>query len=168
LADLAGKTPPPHLSWPVWKLLWDRQPERRNETVPQKPLTLPELASVVGVEYRTLHTWLQRGLLRPSLRTSSGTGTPNLFLFEDVVVGQVLADLRRGGVEIEQLHRAAEALYEHAWALSRPSFLLINGRVDVVSDADQAAAALERDSFTLAYNTTRALRDVEEALAAKA
>ena len=40
--------------------------------------TLPQVAEIVDVEYGTLHSWLKRGLLRPSCRQSSGIGVPNL------------------------------------------------------------------------------------------
>src|SRR5437588_45919 len=88
-----------------------------------------------------------------SRESRRGTGRPNLFGFRAAVAAQILADLRRGGLALDQLERAADALAEHDSALSEPSILLINGRVDVVADASRAAGALERAGLTLAYNT---------------
>lgn len=128
----------------------------------QRAMTLPEVAEIAGVEYRTLHTWLRRGLLRPSVRSSSGTGTPNLFAPSDAVAARILADLRRGGLGIGQLERTAKALAEHRHALSEPAIIVINGRVDVVRRPAEAAAALRQEGLTLVYNTARALEHVRE------
>lgn len=139
--------------------------KEKGECMPQTAMTLPEVADIAGVEYRTLHTWLRRGLLRPSVRSSSGTGKPNLFTPSDAVAARILADLRRGGLGIEQLERTAKALSEHSSALAEPAIIVINGRVDVVHDPAQAAAALAREGLTLAYNTAHALQHVGKAAA---
>ena len=127
-------------------------------------LTLPEVAEIVDVEYRTLHTWVRRGLLQPSLRSSSGTGTPNLFTAQDAVAAKVLADLRRDGIAIDQLARVSDALQAHHDALTEDSILLLNGQVDVVADAQSAVHALQQDAVTLAYGLGHAKRAVATAL----
>lgn len=94
----------------------------------QTALTLPELARIVGVEYPTLHTWVRRGLLEPSVRRSEGTGTPNLFGTGDAVAARVLADLRRAGLSMDVLECAGQALRDSAEALEHPAVLLVNGK----------------------------------------
>jgi DNA-binding transcriptional MerR regulator len=126
-------------------------------------LTLPQLAEAVDVEYRTLHSWLVRRLLRPSVQTSSGTGTPNLFSIEDAVRAKVIADLRRSGVSFDRLEQAARELDENPKALTEGAIVLVNGSVSVV-DAQAAAVAIEQESLTLVYNTGHAVRVISEAL----
>lgn len=70
--------------------------------------TMPEVAREVGLEYRTLHTWLQRGLLTPT-RMTNGTGYPTLFSAQDVRRVAMLASLRRAGCGMEILEIAAKA-----------------------------------------------------------
>ncbi len=130
-------------------------------------LTLPQLARVIGVEYRTLHSWLKRGLLRPSMQASRGTGMPNLFSDEDAVQAKVIADLRQSGVSFELLAQAASDLAEHPSALSDGAIVLVNGSVSVVN-AEGAAEAIQAESLTLAYNTAHARRDVIAALSREA
>ena len=72
----------------------------------EKIFTLPELAGDSGVEYRTLHTWLGRGLFRPSLKASEGTGHPNLFTGDDLAFVRWLARLRDVGLSIDGLEQA--------------------------------------------------------------
>lgn len=126
-------------------------------------LTLPELAKAIDVQYRTLHSWLVRGLIRPSLQASRGTGVPNLFTFDDAVRAKVIADLRRWGVSFERVLEAARELDDHPEALDTGAMVLVNGAVSVV-DAKGAAAALERESLTLVYNTAHAVRDIGSVL----
>jgi len=127
-------------------------------------LTLPQVAQIVGVEYRTLHTWVRRGILRPSHQQSSGTGVPNLFSTDDVVQAKVIADLRGYGLPFERLSEAAEKLDRHPDALTSGAAVLVNGSVSVV-DEDQVAAPVKKESLTLVYNTRYAVDAIRSALA---
>lgn len=127
-------------------------------------LTLPEVAEIVGVEYRTLHSWLRRGLLRPSGQRSEKTGVPNLFYPEDAVQAKVIADLRSYGLPFERLSETAERLREHPDAAREcGAAVLVNGSVSIVSH-DEAADAIQRASLTIVYNTEHAVQDVRAAL----
>lgn len=64
-----------------------------------RTFTLPELASLVDIEYRTLHTWVRRGVLAASCQEAQGSGTRNLFDCSDALEAYVLADLRRAGLD---------------------------------------------------------------------
>jgi DNA-binding transcriptional MerR regulator len=128
-------------------------------------LTLPQLAQTIGVEYRTLHSWLGRGLLRPSLQASSGTGSPNLFSIEDAVQAKIIAELRASGISFELLEQVAEHLQTNQTALTEGAVVLVNGSVSVLPAAD-VPAAHEQESPTLAYDTQYAIREVNAALAA--
>jgi DNA-binding transcriptional MerR regulator len=127
--------------------------------VASRLLTLPQVAEIVGVEYRTLHSWLKRGLLRPSAQQSSGTGSPNLFETDDLVHAKVIADLRNYGLAFDRLGEAAEKLGAYPGALTDGAAVLVNGSVTVMAEAD-AGAAIRGESLTLVYNTKHAVDDV--------
>lgn len=129
-----------------------------------KLLTLPQLAEMVDVEYRTLHSWLERGLLRPSVRTSRGNGIPNLFSVEDAVRAKIIADLRQSGASFDRLQEATQQLDDHPNALTTGATVLVNGSVSIM-DEEEAAAAIKRESLTLVYNTGYAVRRIESAIA---
>jgi phage terminase Nu1 subunit (DNA packaging protein) len=59
--------------------------EQGRDSMGQFALTLPRLAELVGVKYRTLHTWLQRGLLTASCAQARGSGSRNIFDREDAI-----------------------------------------------------------------------------------
>jgi DNA-binding transcriptional MerR regulator len=135
-----------------------------SATQDDRRLTLPELAELLGIEYRTLHTWVRRGVLSASVQASSGTGKPNIFAFTDLVQAQIIADLRHAGVTFELLARTAAALQAQPNALSDPALVLVNGTVEVIADPTEAAGALRREGLTLVYNTAHALEQVRSAL----
>jgi DNA-binding transcriptional MerR regulator len=126
-------------------------------------LTLPQLADAIGVGYRTLHTWLQRGLIRPSLQRSRGTGVPNLFTPSDAVKAQVIAELRKAGVSFALLTEASNGLDQYPSALTDGAMVLVNGTVTVTT-ADRAVDIINREALTLVYNTQRAIDKIRCAL----
>jgi DNA-binding transcriptional MerR regulator len=125
--------------------------------VEAESFTLPELSKAFDVHYRTLHSWVERGLLEPGIRRSTGTGKPNRFSRQDAVMVCILSELRDAGVKFELLTQAAERLRETDCALEEEAFMLVNGDVRIVFDSGDAASALERGGLTLAYNTGAAL-----------
>lgn len=126
-------------------------------------LTLPQLAETVGVEYRTLHSWLQRGLVEPSLQRSRGTGSPNLFSRQDAVKVKVIAELRQAGVTFDLLIQASESLAGHPGALTDGAMVLVNGSVTIGSE-QEVLATIADEAPTLVYNTRRAIAAVEKSL----
>lgn len=105
-------------------------------------LTLPQLAARAGVGKRTLHVWVQKGLVEPSLQTSSGKGVPNLFSAEDVTKVEALRELRQAGVGLDRLQLAAEAMRKMTTPLKGDEVLVLNGRAEICSDGETLSSAL--------------------------
>ena len=127
--------------------------------------TLPQVAAAAEVEYRTLHTWLKRGLVRATRRVSSGSGTPNLFAPEDVLEVRILADLRRAGLDLRALERTAQALQGVGARLEGNELLVVNGSVEVLADREQLLPTLERPGPALVYNVAWARSALAQASA---
>lgn len=131
-----------------------------------RTFTLPELALLVGVEYRTLHTWVRRGLLAASCQQAQGSGTRNLFDCSDALEAYVLADLRRAGVELSTLEEVAAELRRSR--TERPAggdVLLINGRVSMSTYRD-LSKAVGCMSPTLVYDLAHASTGLSQRLQA--
>ncbi len=60
--------------------------------------TLPECARRAGVEYRTLHAWVQKEVIVPSY-PSEGAGHPMYFTPRETEVVGMLARMRAAGLE---------------------------------------------------------------------
>jgi DNA-binding transcriptional MerR regulator len=73
-------------------------------------LTLPEIAKRVGVEYRTLNSWVKRGLLAPSIRPEKGIGRPGLWSNQDAARAVLLGALRRRGLDMPGIEAVAAEL----------------------------------------------------------
>jgi DNA-binding transcriptional MerR regulator len=129
----------------------------------EKLLTLPQLAEAAGVGYRTIHSWLQRGLISPTLQASRGPGTPNLFVSEDAVRARAIAELRRAGVGLEALALAAQRLGETE-PVESESVLVVNGTVDLVPASVSLDSILEGGEPAVVYKLASARQAVADYL----
>lgn len=66
--------------------------------------------SAVGISYRQLDYWARTGLVVPSIRDASGSGSQRLYSFRDLVVLKVVKRLLDAGVSLQNIRRAIEAL----------------------------------------------------------
>lgn len=82
---------------------------------------------------------------------------------EDAVQAKVIVDLRQSGLSFDRLQQAATQLDGHPKALTDGAMVLVDGSVSVV-DQDEAAAAIQKESLTLVYNTTHAVQLVHSEL----
>ncbi|WP_020524339.1 MerR family transcriptional regulator [Catelliglobosispora koreensis] len=64
----------------------------------------------VGISYRQLDYWARTGLVVPSIRDASGSGTQRLYSFRDLVVLKVVKRLLDAGVSLQNIRRAIETL----------------------------------------------------------
>lgn len=126
-------------------------------------LTLPQVAEVAEVEYRTLHKWVKRGLLEPSFHASTGAGSPNLFSFQDALKARILGDLRAEGIDLELVDRTAKELLAHPW-LEPDDTLLVNGRLLVLKSGDDINAAIDKAKPSVIYRVAWAVDVIEPAL----
>jgi|SRR3954447_3300359 DNA-binding transcriptional MerR regulator len=129
-----------------------------------RTFTLPELASLVDVEYRTLHTWVSRGLLSGSRKQAQGSGTRNLFDSSEALEAYVLADLRRAGLALTKLEQVAAALRNsRKRRTGTGDVLVINGAVQM-SHYDKLTDVVSRTSPTLVYDLAHACAGLTDRL----
>ncbi len=70
----------------------------------------PVACKVVGITYRQLDYWARTGLVEPSIRGATGSGTQRLYSFGDVLVLKVVKRLLDTGVSLQQIRVAVESL----------------------------------------------------------
>jgi len=66
--------------------------------------------NAVAISYRQLDYWARTGLVVPSVRDASGSGTQRLYSFRDMVVLKVVKRLLDAGVSLQNIRRAIEVL----------------------------------------------------------
>jgi DNA-binding transcriptional MerR regulator len=64
----------------------------------------------VAISYRQLDYWARTGLVVPSIRDASGSGTQRLYSFRDMVVLKVVKRLLDAGVSLQNIRKAIDAL----------------------------------------------------------
>lgn len=123
--------------------------------------TLPELAELSGTDYRTLHNWQRRGILRPSHREANGSGTVSLFDSTDALQVLVLTELRQSGVEVRVLGQIASQIRELASTMASDDLLLIYEQTVVArAPADlHNSISLDRPNVVLNLSRARGLLD---------
>jgi DNA-binding transcriptional MerR regulator len=66
--------------------------------------------NAASISYRQLDYWARTGLVVPSIRDASGSGTQRLYSFRDMVVLKVVKRLLDAGVSLQNIRRAIDTL----------------------------------------------------------
>lgn len=133
-----------------------RDGARDGQGAGSETYTLPQLAEISGIDYRTLHNWQKRGLLNPTHHRANGSGTVNLFATEDALQVVVLAELRRAGVEMRILEAAADRVRRSVGQPTADGVLVIGDEVRIVDDLRDLDSSLETSGAVLVYRLRRA------------
>jgi DNA-binding transcriptional MerR regulator len=72
----------------------------------------PTACGAAGVTYRQLDYWARTGLVEPSVRNATGSGTQRLYSFRDILVLKIIKRLLDTGVSLQQIRVAITQLRE--------------------------------------------------------
>jgi len=72
----------------------------------------PVACAAAGITYRQLDYWARTGLVEPSVRPATGSGTQRLYGFRDILVLKVVKRLLDTGVSLQQIRQAVQHLRE--------------------------------------------------------
>jgi DNA-binding transcriptional MerR regulator len=70
----------------------------------------PAACKAAGITYRQLDYWARTGLVEPSVRSASGSGSQRLYGFRDILVLKVVKRLLDTGVSLQQIRLATTSL----------------------------------------------------------
>jgi DNA-binding transcriptional MerR regulator len=70
----------------------------------------PTACSAAGITYRQLDYWARTGLVGPTIRSASGSGSQRLYSFKDILVLKVVKRLLDTGVSLQNIRTAVEHL----------------------------------------------------------
>ncbi|CAN2238157.1 MerR family transcriptional regulator [Candidatus Planktophila versatilis] len=68
--------------------------------------------SAAGISYRQLDYWARTGLVEPSIRTATGSGSARLYGFRDILVLKIVKRLLDAGVSLQNIRTAVTHLRE--------------------------------------------------------
>ena len=70
----------------------------------------PTACNAAGITYRQLDYWARTGLVEPSVRSATGSGTQRLYSFRDILLLKVIKRLLDAGVSLQQIRQAVAHL----------------------------------------------------------
>lgn len=70
----------------------------------------PTACHAAGITYRQLDYWARTGLVEPTVRGASGSGSQRLYSFRDILVLKIVKRLLDTGVSLQQIRQAVQHL----------------------------------------------------------
>jgi DNA-binding transcriptional MerR regulator len=70
----------------------------------------PTACSAAGITYRQLDYWARTGLVEPTVRSATGSGTQRLYSFKDILLLKIIKRLLDAGVSLQQIRVAIDHL----------------------------------------------------------
>ena len=72
----------------------------------------PTACNAAGITYRQLDYWARTGLVEPTVRGATGSGTQRLYSFRDILLLKVIKRLLDAGISLQQIRTAVQHLTE--------------------------------------------------------
>jgi DNA-binding transcriptional MerR regulator len=126
----------------------------------------PTLCAAAGITYRQLDYWARTGLVEPSIRGASGSGTQRLYGFRDVLVLKIVKRLLDTGVSLQQIRTAVQHLRERGTDDLATITLMSDGAsVYECTSADEVIDLVQGGQGVFGIAVGRVWREVEGSLA---
>ncbi len=119
-----------------------------------------------GITYRQLDYWARTGLVEPSIRPASGSGTQRLYSFRDILVLKVVKRLLDTGVSLQQIRTAVGHLRERGVEdLAQITLMSDGASVYECTSADEVIDLVQGGQGVFGIAVGRVWREVEGTLA---
>ena len=126
----------------------------------------PTACSAAGITYRQLDYWARTGLVSPSVRTATGSGTQRLYSFRDILVLKVVKRLLDTGVSLQNIRRAVDHLRTRGVKeLSNITLLSDGATVYECTSAEEVVDLLAGGQGVFGIAVSGALRELSGELA---
>jgi DNA-binding transcriptional MerR regulator len=143
-------------------LFTDDLPELREDTGYRGPTA----CSAAGITYRQLDYWARTGLVEPSVRSATGSGTQRLYGFRDILVLKVVKRLLDSGVSLQQIRVAISHLRERGVQdLSRITLMSDGASVYQCTSAEEIIDLVQGGQGVFGIAVGHVWREVESVLA---
>ncbi|MEY4390781.1 MAG: hypothetical protein RLZZ400_524 [Actinomycetota bacterium] len=122
-------------------------------------------AAAAGITYRQLDYWDRTGLLQPSVREASGSGSQRLYAFRDILVLKLVKRLLETGVSLQRIRLAVDQLRAAGFSdLARITLMSDGKRVYLCTTQDEVIDLVDRGQGVFGISVGRVLREVEATL----
>jgi DNA-binding transcriptional MerR regulator len=125
----------------------------------------PIAAQVAGITYRQLDYWARTGLVEPTIRTATGSGSQRLYSFRDILVLKIVKRLLDTGVSLQQIRTAAGHLRQRGVEDLAGITLMSDGAsVYECTSADEVVDLVQGGQGVFGIAVGRVWREVEATL----
>ncbi|WP_019877139.1 MerR family transcriptional regulator [Sporichthya polymorpha] len=126
----------------------------------------PTACAAAGITYRQLDYWARTGLVEPSIRPATGSGTQRLYGFRDILVLKIVKRLLDAGVSLQQIRQAVSHLADRGVSDLATLTLMSDGAtVYECGSADEVVDLLQGGQGVFGIAVGRVWQEVEGSLA---
>lgn len=126
----------------------------------------PVACNAAGITYRQLDYWARTGLVAPTIRTASGSGSQRLYSFKDILVLKVVKRLLDTGVSLQNVRTAVDHLRERGVNDLANITLLSDGTtVYECTSAEEVVDLLQGGQGVFGIAVSGAMRELTGAIA---
>ncbi|MEO6996697.1 MAG: MerR family transcriptional regulator [Terracoccus sp.] len=126
----------------------------------------PTACKAAGITYRQLDYWARTGIVEPSVRSATGSGTQRLYGFRDILVLKVVKRLLDTGVSLQQIRVAISHLRERGVDdLAQITLMSDGASVYECTSADEVIDLVQGGQGVFGIAVGRVWREVEGTLA---
>jgi DNA-binding transcriptional MerR regulator len=126
----------------------------------------PMACAAAGITYRQLDYWARTGLVEPSVRAATGSGSQRLYGFRDILVLKVVKRLLDTGISLQQIRAAVAHMRTHgAGDLARVTLMSDGVSVYECTSADEVVDLLQGGQGVFGIALGRVWQEVEGSLA---
>ena len=144
-------------------LLFEDEPPAGPEDVGYRG---PTACTAAGITYRQLDYWARTGLVEPSVRAASGSGSQRLYGFRDILALRIVKSLLDTGISLQQIRTAVAYLREHGDAdLAQVTLMSDGASVYACTSPDEVVDLLQGGQGVFGIALGRICQEVEGTLA---
>jgi DNA-binding transcriptional MerR regulator len=126
----------------------------------------PTACAAAGITYRQLDYWARTGLVEPSVRAASGSGTQRLYGFRDILALKVVKRLLDTGISLQQIRTAVAYLHERgAGDVAQVTLMSDGASVYACTSPDEVVDLLQGGQGVFGIALGRVWQEVEGTLA---
>jgi DNA-binding transcriptional MerR regulator len=126
----------------------------------------PTACKAADISYRQLDYWARTGLVEPSVRAATGSGSQRLYGFRDILVLRVVKHLLDTGISLQQIRIAISVLREHGLTdLSKITLMSDGASVYACTSPDEVVDLLQGGQGVFGIALGRVWQEVEGSLA---
>ena len=126
----------------------------------------PTACNAAGITYRQLDYWARTGLVEPTVRSATGSGTQRLYGFRDILLLKIIKRLLDAGVSLQQIRTAVTHLRARGTDdLTRVTLMSDGASVYECTSDDQVIDLLQGGQGVFGIAVGGVWREIEGSLA---